>query len=67
MVKIVLKSKKWQQETLIEKQIKKICQNLFPLTPIAFLLKRKTIAELSISLVNDQSIKKINNQEQLHY
>jgi probable rRNA maturation factor len=61
-VDIVLKSKKWQQETLIEKQIKKICQNLFPLTPIAFLLKRKTIAELSISLVNDQSIKKINNQ-----
>lgn len=61
-IDITLKSKKWQQEKNIEKLIEKICQTLIPLTDLKKILKKDFELELSILLVSDAQIKKINQE-----
>lgn len=59
---IAIKSKEWQKEKNIEKSIERICQKLIPLTDLKKLLTKKVHLELSVSLVSDRQIKKINQQ-----
>lgn len=59
---IAVKSKKWQEEKNIEKFIKKTCETLIPLTDLKKILKKNFELELSILLVSDQQIKKINSE-----
>ena len=60
---IAIKSKKWLTVKNIEKFIAKTCHDLILLSEIKFFVAKKTNAlELSISLVSDAQIKKINNQ-----
>lgn len=59
---IEIKSKKWQAEKNIENFIEKTCQKLIPYTDLKDILKKDFQLELSISLVSDLQIKKINAQ-----
>lgn len=59
-IDIVTKSKKWQAFDNHEHEIRRICQTLVPLTDLKAL--NKTELELSISLVSNAQIKKINAQ-----
>lgn len=61
-IDIVVKSKKWQDEKNIEKFITNICQKLIPFTDLKKILNKKLELELSVSLVSDAQIKKINSQ-----
>jgi probable rRNA maturation factor len=60
-IDIVTKSKKWSAEKNIDNFIEKTCQTLIPLTDLKKILKKDFELELSISLVSDQQIKKINS------
>ncbi len=59
-VDVAVKSKKWLVEKNIENFITKSCKKIIPLTEINKILKEKFTLELSISLVSDQQMKKIN-------
>lgn len=61
-IDIVTKSKKWSEENEIEKFIEETCQKLIPLTDLKEVLKKDFELELSVSLVSDQQIKKINSE-----
>lgn len=61
-IDLVAKSKKWQQEKNIENFIDKICKKLIPLTDLQKILGKDFDLELSVSLVSDLQIKKINQQ-----
>ncbi len=61
-IDIVIKSKKWQQEKNIEKFIEDTCKALIPLTDLKTILKKNFELELSISLLSDSQIKKINHE-----
>lgn len=61
-IDIVTKSKKWSEEKSIDNFIEKTCQTLIPLTDLKKILKKDFELELSISLVSDQQIKKINSE-----
>lgn len=59
-IDVEVKSKKWLDERNIEKKIKKICQNIIPLTDLNKILAKDFHLELAISLVSNQQIKKTN-------
>ncbi len=61
-IDVVIKSKKWQDEKNIENFIDKTCQNLIPLTDLKKILTKDFELELSVLLVSDAQIKKINSQ-----
>lgn len=61
-IDIVTKSKKWSEEKNIDNFIEKTCQTLIPLTDLKKILKKDFELELSVSLVSDQQIKKINSE-----
>ncbi len=61
-IDVVVKSKKWLEEKDVEKLIKKICQKIIPLTDLQKILTSNFELELSVSLVSDRQIKKINQQ-----
>ena len=61
-IDIVTKSKKWLEEKNIDNFIEKTCQTLIPLTDLKKILKKDFELELSVSLVSDQQIKKINSE-----
>lgn len=62
IIDVAIKSKKWNTEKNSEKLITKICKKLIPLTDLKKILTKNFQLELSISLVSDQQIKKINQQ-----
>lgn len=57
---IAIRSKKWHNEPEIEQFVKKTCQNLIKLTELETILSKNSQIELSISLVADSQIKKLN-------
>lgn len=59
-IDVEIKSKLWKAEAKIEKKISKICEDLILLTEIKKILNKKITLELSISLVSNYQIKKIN-------
>jgi probable rRNA maturation factor len=59
-IDVEAKSKKWNDTKNIEKFIKKTCVSLIKLTEIKFFLEKQSRLEISISLVSDAQIKKIN-------
>ena len=61
-IDIVTKSKKWSEEKNIDNFIEKTCQTLILLTDLKKILKKDFELELSVSLVSDQQIKKINSE-----
>ncbi|MBU6339336.1 MAG: rRNA maturation RNase YbeY [Rickettsiales bacterium] len=65
-IDVVTKSKKWLEEENSEKFIKETCEKLIPLTDLKTILNKNFAKgfelELSISLVSDTQIKKINSQ-----
>jgi probable rRNA maturation factor len=61
-IDIVTKSKKWSEEKNIDNFIEKTCQTLISLTDLKKILKKDFELELSVSLVSDQQIKKINSE-----
>lgn len=61
-IDVEIKSKKWLSERGIEKKIKKICQNIVPLTDLNKILTPDFHLEIALSLVSNQQIKKINQQ-----
>jgi probable rRNA maturation factor len=60
MIDIVVKSKKWAQIKNVENFVEKTIQKIIPLTDIKKILKKNFILEVSISLVSDLQMKKIN-------
>jgi probable rRNA maturation factor len=61
-IEIESSSKKWLVEKNIEKFIEETCKKLIPLTDLKKILKKNFILEISISLVSDAQIKKINSE-----
>lgn len=61
-IDIVTKSKKWQKEEGLEKFIKKICNDLILLTELKKLITKDFELELSVLLMCDSQIKKINSE-----
>ena len=61
-IDVVVKSKKWQDEKNIENFIDKTCKILIPLTDLKKILTKDFELELSVLLVSDAQIKKINSQ-----
>ncbi len=61
-IDVETRSKKWQQFKNSQKLVTKICQNLIPLTDLKKIIKQDCELELSISLVSNIQIKKINLQ-----
>ncbi len=62
-IDILVRSKKWQKIENIEKFIEKTCKKLILETNLKdFLSKKPNHLQISISLLNDAQIKKINNQ-----
>ena len=61
-IDINIKSKKWLEIKNIEKFIEKTCQKIIPLTNLGEILEKDFMLELSISLVTDARMKKINSQ-----
>jgi probable rRNA maturation factor len=60
MIDIVVKSKKWAEIKNVENFVEKTIQKIIPLTDLKKILKRKFILEISVSLVSDLQMKKIN-------
>lgn len=60
IIDIELKSKKWNEEKNIENFIEKTCQKIIPLTDLGKLFKKNFMLELSVALVSDAQMKKIN-------
>jgi probable rRNA maturation factor len=61
-VDVMTKSKKWSNEKNAKKFVKKICKEIIPLTDLKKILATDSVLEISISLVSNQQIKKINQQ-----
>jgi probable rRNA maturation factor len=61
-VDVALKSKKWLEEKNIENFIVKTCKTLIPLTDLKKILSKNFSLELTVLLVSDRQIKKINSQ-----
>jgi len=61
-VDVVAKSKKWLSIKNIEKFIEKTCKELILLSEIKSFLKKQNSLDLSVSLVSDAQIKKINHE-----
>ena len=61
-IDLTIKSKKWLAEKNIEKFVEKTCQELILLTDLKKILTKKFELEVSILLVCDSQIKKINQQ-----
>jgi probable rRNA maturation factor len=61
-IDVALKSKKWSEEKSIENFIEKICKKIIPFTDLKKILVKDLTLELSVSLVCDAQIKKINQQ-----
>lgn len=59
-IDVALKSKKWSEEKNIENFIVKTCKTLIPLTDLNKILKKDFELELTVLLVSDAQIKKIN-------
>jgi probable rRNA maturation factor len=60
MIDIVVKSKKWAEIKNVENFIEKTIQKIIPLTDLKKILKKNFILEISVSLVSDLQMKKIN-------
>ncbi|MES2962153.1 MAG: rRNA maturation RNase YbeY [Pseudomonadota bacterium] len=60
MIDIVVKSKKWAEIKNVENFVEKTIQKIIPLTDLKKILKEKFILEISVSLVSDLQMKKIN-------
>lgn len=62
-IDVVTKSKKWLAIKNVEKFVEKTCQELILLSEIkSFLKKKSNCLELSVSLVSNAQIKKINQE-----
>jgi probable rRNA maturation factor len=61
-IDLELKSKKWCEEKNIEGFIEKACKKIVPLTDLKKILTKDFTLEISISLVSDAQIKKINSE-----
>lgn len=61
-IDLVTKSKKWSAVKNIEKFVEKTCKELILLSEIKSFLKKENHLELSISLVSNAQIKKINHE-----
>ncbi len=61
-IDVVTKSKKWSEEKNIENFVEKTCQKLIPLTDLKKILTKNFELELSVLLVSDGQIKKMNLQ-----
>jgi len=61
-IDVVTKSKKWSVEKDIENFVDKTCKKIIPFTDLKKILKKDLTLELSVSLVCDAQIKKINSQ-----
>ena len=61
-VDVVIKSKIWEKEISIEKFIAKTCEKLILLTEIKKILKKNFKVEVSILLVSNRQMQKINLQ-----
>jgi probable rRNA maturation factor len=59
LVDLAVKSKKWKGS---EKLVEEICKKIIPLTDLKKILKKDLTLEVSILLVCDAQIKKINSQ-----
>lgn len=59
-VDLALKSKKWLEEKNIENFIEKTCKKLILLTELNKIIKKDFELEISVSLVSDLQMKKIN-------
>ena len=60
MIDIVVKSKKWTEIKNVENFIEKTIQKIIPFTDLKKILKKNFILEISVSLVSDLQMKKIN-------
>jgi len=60
MIDIVVKSKKWAEIKNVENFVEKTIQKIIPLTDLKKILKKNFILEISVSLVSDLQMKKIN-------
>jgi len=60
MIDIVVKSKKWAEIKNVENFIEKTIQKIIPLTDLKKILKKNFILEISVSLISDLQMKKIN-------
>ena len=61
-IDLATKSKKWLVVKNIEKFVEKTCAELILLTEIKSFLKKQNCLELSVSLVSNTQIKKINHE-----
>lgn len=61
-VDIAVRSKKWQEEKDIEKFVEKTCKTLIPLTDLKKILTKDFELELTVLMVSDLQIKKINSE-----
>lgn len=59
-VDVELKSKKWSEQKNIEKMVQEICAKIIPLTDLKKILAKNFRLEVSISLVSNFQMKKIN-------
>lgn len=62
VIDVAVKSKKWLAEKNIENFITEACKKIIPLTEINKILKEKFTLELSVSLVSDLQMRKINRE-----
>jgi probable rRNA maturation factor len=60
MIDIVVKSKKWAEIKNIENFVEKTVEKIIPLTDLKIILKKNFILDISVSLVSDLQMKKIN-------
>ncbi len=61
-VDVECKSKKWDEIKSVEKWIKNTCKKIIPLTDLKKILTTNFTLEMSVSLVSDAQIKKINSE-----
>jgi probable rRNA maturation factor len=59
-IDLEIKSKKWKEEKEIEDFVEKIVAKIIPMTDLKTVLTKNFILDLSVSLVSDFQIKKIN-------
>jgi probable rRNA maturation factor len=61
-IDVETKSKRWEEVENSAKIVKNICKKLIPLTDLEKILTKNFRLEISVSLVSDAQIKKINHQ-----
>lgn len=61
-IDIATRSKKWQTEKNIENFVEKTCRTLIPLTELKKILTKDFELEVTVLLVSDLQIKKINHE-----